>query len=81
MESLLTDINMIFRKILDYVVNDNARKYDDIIEEEWNENISKICHLCFQKLFKKSTKPYDQISLVMFCYNKVFFLEIYIFMK
>ena len=30
----MADINMIFRKILDYVVNDNARKYDDIIEEE-----------------------------------------------
>ena len=34
MESPSADINMIFRKIMDYVVNDNARKYDDIIEEE-----------------------------------------------
>ena len=30
MESPSADINMIFRKIMDYVVNDSVRKYDDI---------------------------------------------------
>ena len=30
LESLSADIDMIFRKILDYVVNDNVRKNDDI---------------------------------------------------
>ena len=30
MESPSADINMIFKKIMDCVVNDNIRKYDDI---------------------------------------------------
>ena len=53
MESPSADINMIFRKIKDCVIDDNIRKYD----EEWNENISKNRHLCFQNYLKNQQSP------------------------